>query len=193
MTGGGHEELDRLSDEALLARLTDGSERAFTALYRRHQGRIYRFAYGMTGSPAIAEEVTQEVFLAVLNGRCQYNGSRGALPAFLMGVARNQTLRLAGRDNRYVELAEGDEPGTSSDAALDLVRHQTIEAVRKAVLALPEVYREVIAMCDLEEMDYAAAAMALGCPVGTVRSRLHRARAMLAEKLAAADVSRSLP
>ena len=76
-----------------------------------------------------------------------------------------------------LELAVDDDP------LLDLTHREGIEALRRAVQALPRRYREVVVLCDLEEVDYADAAIALGCPIGTVRSRLHRARALLLEKL----------
>jgi RNA polymerase sigma-70 factor (ECF subfamily) len=106
------------------------------------------------------------------------------LSSLLIGVARNQVLRLIEKDRRYAEdLAGGEHPSEGSDALSDLARQEKVEAVRQAVLSLPPNYREIVAMCDLEEMDYLEAAEALGCPLGTVRSRLHRARAMLSEKL----------
>ena len=75
--------------------------------------------------------------------------------------------------------------GTSidHDALADLMHREGIEALRRSVLALPRRYREVVVLCDLEEVDYGEAALVLGCPIGTVRSRLHRARALLLEKL----------
>jgi RNA polymerase sigma-70 factor (ECF subfamily) len=69
----------------------------------------------------------------------------------------------------------------------DLAQNERVETLRKAVLALPPAYREVLVLCDLHERDYAEAASALGCAVGTVRSRLHRARALLAEKMRAGE------
>jgi len=69
------------------------------------------------------------------------------------------------------------------DPLLDLTRREGIDTLRRAVQALPRRYREVVVLCDLEEVDYADAAAALGCPIGTVRSRLHRARGLLLEKL----------
>ena len=72
-----------------------------------------------------------------------------------------------------------------ADALANLTREEALEAVRQAVLALPTHYREVVVLCDLEEMDYANAAAALGCSIGTVRSRLHRARGLLMAKLRA--------
>ncbi len=182
-----------LSDEHLLTRLSAGCEESFTTLYGRHQGRVYRFALEMSGSPAIAEEVTQEVFLGLLNGGVRHDPARGRLSSLLMGVARNQVLRLLRRDARYEpDPVEGERPGREADALAKLTRREAIESVRQAILSLPPNYREVVALCDLEEMDYGEAAEALGCPVGTVRSRLHRARAMLTEKLRSAPATRRL-
>jgi len=67
----------------------------------------------------------------------------------------------------------------------DLTRGEGVESLRKAILALPPHYREVVVLCDLNEMDYAGAAEILGCAVGTVRSRLHRARELILKKLCA--------
>ena len=178
-------DLEDVSDESLLTRALEGSQECFTALYRRNQGRIYRFALEMSGSEAIAEEVSQEVFLAVLNGKCTYDPGRGRLSPFLMGVARNQVLRHLAKNGRYMAMPEHEfDEAVGTNLASDLTRQETIESVRQAVLSLPESYREVVAMCDLEEMDYTEAAEALQCPVGTVRSRLHRARELLGRKLA---------
>ena len=160
-----------------------GCEESFVTLYRRHQARIFRFALAMCGSEAHAEEVAQEVFMAVLKGDLKYDPSRGRLSALLIGVARNHVLRLLRRDSRYQGNSLPDQPAEAPDALSDLARRETIRNVRQAVLSLPEDYREVLVLCDLEEMDYAEAAEALGCPVGTIRSRLHRARGLLSGKL----------
>jgi RNA polymerase sigma-70 factor (ECF subfamily) len=182
-----------LRDDDLLRRMIAGDEEAFTVLYRRRQGGIYRFALHMSGTPSIAEEVTQEVFLVLLREARQFDPQRGSVSAFLFGIARNHVLRCLERDRRYVALAgDGEQelpraiegawaaPGNFVDG---LMRAETIELVRRAVLALPANYREAVVLCDLEEMDYREAAQALGCAVGTVRSRLHRGRALLLEKL----------
>ncbi len=127
--------------------------------------------------------------MTLLRSDCGFNPERGTLSGYLFGIARKQALRLLERGRVDVAI-EGD----SEDAALpelsvdddpleDLTHHESIEALRRAVAALPRRYREVVALCDLEEIDYADAAAALGCPIGTVRSRLHRARALLFEKL----------
>jgi RNA polymerase sigma-70 factor (ECF subfamily) len=106
--------------------------------------------------------------------------------AFLYGVARNHVLRVLERNRPGLPLDdEIEHPGAGGDALAALTREEMLRSVRQAVLALPAHYREVVVLCDLEEMEYAEAAAALGCAVGTVRSRLHRARGLLMEKLRA--------
>jgi len=182
------------SDEDLLRLTMAGDEEAFTSLYRRRQSSIYRFALHMSGSRPLAEDVTQEVFMTLIRDGARFDAERGSLAAFLYGVARNHVLRRIERDRMLVPLSDN---GDSDDAVMvdslmaegdplgDLTRNESIAAVRGAVLALPAHYREVVVMCDLHEMSYAAAAEVIGCAVGTVRSRLHRARALLVEKLRA--------
>ena len=173
------------SDDDLLRRMTAGDEDAFTALYRRHQGSVYRFALHMSGSTDVAEEVTQEVFMFLIRGVRQYDPKRGTLAGFLFGVARNHVLRRLERDRVYCEPPSGESSAVDDDTFASIVRNQRLECLRKALLALPEHYREVLVLCELEELDYARAAEALGCPIGTIRSRLNRARAMLAWRLRA--------
>lgn len=182
------------SDQDLLRLMMAGDEDAFTALYRRHQGSIYRFALLMSGSASVADDVTQEVFLALVNGGQRYDSTRGPLNAFLHGIARNQVLRGRRRDRGFSSLEEETEDGETSlvrnlasphDPLADIVRGEMVNAVRQAVLTLPARYREVVVLCDFQELSYAEAALALDCAVGTVSSRLNRARALLAERLRA--------
>ena len=195
---GGHQESMTLpqttSDDDLLRQMIAGDEDAFTELYRRRQGGVYRFALNMSGSEAIAEDVTQEVFIVLIREANNYDPRRGSLAAYLYGISRNHVLRRLERERLFVPFADGspDEeqstPATliaQGDPLGDLTRNEMIEAVRGAVLALPAHYREVVVLCDLHEMSYAEAADVIGCAVGTVRSRLHRARAMLIERLRA--------
>ena len=177
--------LETTSDGDLLRRMLAGSEPAFTALYRRYQGRLYRFAIHMSGNAAVAEEATQEVFLALLREGARYDSGRGSLEQFLYGVARKQVLRHLEKDRRRENEEDVAEMAGGDDVLGDLTRKETIGLLRKAVLSLPARYREVVVLCEMQEMDYASAAAVLGCAVGTVRSRLSRARALLAEKLRA--------
>jgi RNA polymerase sigma-70 factor (ECF subfamily) len=186
MTG----EAAEISDGELLERAAAGDEEAFTSLYRRRQGMVYRFALQMSGRRSVAEEVTQEVFLAVIRDAGRFDPARGSALSYLYGIARNQVLRRLERDRPYVAIPEEPESDAAQwtapeDTLGELTRSETIESIRRAVLALPSSFREVVVLCDLHEMSYAETAAALGCAVGTVRSRLHRARAMLLEKLKA--------
>jgi len=177
------------TDDELLFRLRNGDELAFVALYRRRQGAIYRFAMHMSGSPAAAEDITQEVFLALLREQCGYDRERGTLSGYLFGIARKLVLRQLERGRADVPLeVDPNEIAPRELAVIDdplagLTRHEAVDALRRAVQALPRRYREVVVLCDLEELGYAEAAVVLGCPIGTVRSRMHRARALLLEKL----------
>ena len=174
------------SDEKLLAQMLKGDEEAFTTLYRRRQGSIYRFALHMTRSFAVAEDVTQEVFLMLLESGRRFDSSRGTLLSFLYGIARNHILRRIEKDAREqpAQPAEIENCGDDTiDPINDLTRREAIETVRRAIVSLPPMYREVVVLCDLEDASYEDAAAALDCPLGTVRSRLSRARAMLAAKL----------
>jgi RNA polymerase sigma-70 factor (ECF subfamily) len=183
-------ELIELRDEQLLKMMRDGDEDAFTTLYRRRQGGIYRFVLEMSGSAALAEDVTQEVFMALIRESRGYDPTRGSLAAYLLGMARHHAVRLLKHDRTYVSMEEGARdggkplPSSPEDPQWAMSRQQSIEAVQQAILSLPEHYREAVILCDLNEMSYEDAASVLGCSVGTVRSRLHRGRALLIEKLA---------
>lgn len=191
---GNAELLDR-SDTELFEMLCAGNETAFLTLYRRRQGGIYRFALRMSGSESVAEDVTQEVFMHLMHGNGNFDASRGSLQAYLFGIARNQVLRRIERERAFLPInpANDDEEDRESplpegliathSPLMDLTRRETIESVRQAVLALPAHYREVVVLCDLHEMSYVEAAEVLGCAIGTVRSRLHRARGILVQKL----------
>jgi RNA polymerase sigma-70 factor (ECF subfamily) len=204
-----------INDDGLFRRMLAGDEEAFTLLYRRKHPAIYRFALHMSGNSAVAEDVTQEVFMTLVRDAKRFDPKRGTLGGFLFGIARNHVRKRWERDRRSVPLpdetgekghagfkvmsgsasgngtgANGNGAGsrnnvfaTAARAHDDLESLETVERVRQAIATLPENYREVVVFCELEEMGYEEAASALDCPVGTVRSRLHRARALLLEKL----------
>ncbi len=201
-----------LADALLLRRLAGGDEEAFAEVYRQKHPAIFRFALHMTGNSAVAEDVTQEVFMALIRDPKRFDPTRGSLGGFLFGVARNHLRKRWEQDRRLVSFdgdpddlrdtastgagfqraaggngANGSGNGRGAFAGApswdEFASIETIGRVRQAVGTLPENYREVVVLCELQEMSYEEAASALGCPVGTVRSRLHRARAMLVEKL----------
>lgn len=181
------------SDLDLLRLSMAGGEEAFAELYRRRQGGVYRFALQMSGSPEIAEDVTQEVFIVLIRTAERYDPDRGSLSAYLYGIARNYVLRKIEQDRPFIQLMEPADDGATHPAMIseadplgELTRNESIKSLREAILALPAHYREVIVLCELHEMSYLEAADVVGCAVGTVRSRLHRGRALLVEKLRAA-------
>ncbi|MGH9470888.1 MAG: RNA polymerase sigma factor [Terriglobia bacterium] len=183
------------TDYDLLARMRAGDESAFAEIYRRHQGKIYRFALHMTGSPAAAEDVTQEVFMALICQPERFDSLKGSLQAYLYGIGRNHALRHLERERGLIgsgETAIEESPAHSRlseseayDVLRDLTRQEMVKRVQEAVQSLPAIYREVVVLCDLQEMSYAEAAQVLASAAGTIRSRLHRARGLLLRKLQA--------
>ena len=174
-------ERGRAEEQKLLKRLQAGDERAFDTLYSRHMPPVYRYALRMTGSASDADDVVQDLFLALIRNARGYDPERGELRSYLYGLARRLILRRL-----PAELPTNDdtpEPAVEDDPFERLDLNQRLESVRAAVASLPASYREVVALCDLEELSYADAAVTIGCAVGTVRSRLHRARAMLLDRM----------
>jgi RNA polymerase sigma-70 factor, ECF subfamily len=182
---------DRVPDDELLTLVAAGDARAFTELFHRRQPDVFRFAVHMTASVATAEDIVQEVFLAVMRDAGRYEAGRATVAAWLCGIARNCVRQRLERDRRLMPADFGDgrdtltDDSAPADPLTGLLRAERIDTLRRTVQTLPVSYREAVVLCDLQEMSYADAAEVLGCPVGTVRSRLHRARAMLAARLSA--------
>jgi RNA polymerase sigma-70 factor (ECF subfamily) len=177
-------------DQELLRQLAQGKEAAFVSLYERYQGPLYRFVLHMSGNTATAEEITQETFMLLIGKPKGYEPEKGPLAGYLFGIARNLTRRSMQRsrldepiDDESFDAANAAALASDLDVLAELSHAELLEYLRKAVLTLPEQYREVVALCDLEEMSYGDAAAILECSPGTVASRLHRARAMLKTKL----------
>jgi RNA polymerase sigma-70 factor, ECF subfamily len=182
---------DQERDELLLRRAARGDEEAFTLLYRRHQAALYRFALRMSGNTWAAEEIVQDVFMTLMRDPKKYDATRGTLGGFLYGVARNRAMKYLERLPREVSLEERNGDGAGADIVLldastpatQAEKRERREQVRSAVLDLPPEFREAVVLCELEERSYEEAAQLAGCPVGTIRSRLHRGRALLMARL----------
>jgi RNA polymerase sigma-70 factor, ECF subfamily len=198
-------------DVELLRRLAAGDDDAFLEFYRRHQGGLYRYAMHMSGSPQSAADVVQETFLTLIRHTSKYDEEKGTPAAFLFGIARNHLRKLHEKEGRYVPLSDELGKGFSADGSGEsghfngnghspasaghadmivegLERAQISELLREAILTLPDHYREPVTLCDLEGKSYGEAAALLECPVGTVRSRLNRARSILLDKLRPARI-----
>lgn len=177
------------SDAELVDRMVRGDRDAFAALFGRHQATVFRFSKQMLGSREAAEDVTQEVFIALAQNGFRYDPSRGSLSTYLYGIARNLVLhyhkRNRARSEVEIDSLENDTSEalrTSIDPVDDLSRAQMRCRLRQAILKLPMHYREVIVLCELNSLSYEDAATIAGCPVGTIRSRLNRARQTLIER-----------
>jgi len=183
--------LEGLPEAELLRLAQAGNENAFLVLYERLKGGIFRYAFFMTNSNSAAEEVTQEVFISLLRDAGRYSEALGDLAGFAFGIARNLVRRIGRRERAFrplpdIETLENLPAGLVSepdDVPRQLVRAEAIESVRAAIASLPEHYRQAVVLCDLCEISYAEAASRLECAVGTVRSRLNRGHALLAQKL----------
>ncbi len=178
------------SDQELVELLARGDHRAFETVYARCRVPVFRFLLHMTGSREIADEVAQDAFLFLLRKPQAFDGNRGSLTGFLLGVARNlvrHTLRSA-PDEVPIEAETLRENDMALDEPLEspleaAIRQQSAAALQAALLQVPQPFREAIVLCDLEEMSYAEAAGALGIPIGTVRSRLYRGHIALVDIL----------
>ena len=165
-----------------------GDERAFTALYRRHQAAVYRFAWLLTGSAAQAADITQDVFVELLSAPNGYDAARGSLVAYLCGIARFRAYRTM--ESRMQSVDDFDalvEAHAAHDApALPcerLERSRALQTLYGAIRKLPPIFRDVLILVELQEMSYADTAAIAGIELGTVRSRLSRAKSRLAQLL----------
>jgi RNA polymerase sigma-70 factor, ECF subfamily len=172
-------EFERLRDRDLLGRFRAGDRDAFTEVYRAYHKPVFRFALLMTADQPGAVEVTQDVFIWLIHHPEEFDPSRGDLGSFLIGVARKLLQRRFYDQKRWIALEQIAEPASQ----VDWIGGHDVTRLRQAVQALPMRYREVVVLCELQEKTYEEAAASLACAVGTIRSRLHRARALLAKKL----------
>ena len=179
---------DHRSDDQLIENVAGGDPLALVTLFRRRRLELYRFALHMTGREATAEDITQEVFMTVMRDAARFDAARGSAISWLCGITRNLVRRRLERERFLQPLppdAETTLPASAegADPTGDLARAERVALVRRAVMSLPVRYREVVLLCDLHELSYSDAAAALNCAVGTVRSRLHRGRTLLADKM----------
>jgi RNA polymerase sigma-70 factor, ECF subfamily len=151
----------------------------FRAVFEQNKDAVYRFAWRMCGSPAVAEDIAQDVFLTLLRQPGRFDPARGALRSFLLAVARNLALKRWRDEHRWDELE--DEFATP---AIDLESQETADAVSAAVASLPPLQREVLILAQYEELSLEEIARAVDAEVGTIKSRLHRARENLRRMLA---------
>jgi len=152
----------------------------FKAAFDEHKDAVYRFAWRMSGSAAAAEDITQNVFVGFLQHPSRFDPTRGTLRAFLIGIARNLALKHWRAEHRFEPL--DDEAMVAEPVDPD--RGAVGDIVGRAVRALPPLQREVVILVEYEGLTLAEVARAVDADVGTVKSRLHRARENLRSALA---------
>lgn len=155
------------------------TEAEFRDTFEEHKDAVYRLAWRMCGSPAAAEDVTQEAFIVLLRHPDRFDPARGRMRTYLLGIARNLSLKHWRKEHRFEPL---DDDGIVE--SIDLERGEIGEIVGRAVRALPLLQREVLILAEYEELSLAEIAQAVDAEVGTVKARLHRARENLRRTLA---------
>jgi RNA polymerase sigma-70 factor, ECF subfamily len=167
----------------------------FQAAFDEHKDAVYRFAWRMSGSVAAAADITQDVFVSLLRHPNRFDPVRGTLRAFLLGIARNLALKHWRAEHRFEPLddeaaqtrvAQTRAAQTRAFVAepVDFERGEIGDIVGRAVRALRPLQREVVILAEYEGLTLAEIARAVDADVGTVKSRLHRARENLRRTLA---------
>ena len=174
-------------DTHYMAQLAAGDATALQPLYEKHGRALLRFSAAMCRSRQVAEDLVHDTFVALLHEPCAFDPALGSVYGYLCGVLRHRVSRHYRQERRWVALDTEDEsaepPSPTNTPADEIARSEETAAFRRAMLELPLPHREIIALCDLEELPYATVAHILQVPIGTVRSRLHRARALLSIRL----------
>jgi RNA polymerase sigma-70 factor (ECF subfamily) len=173
-----------LDDRALVEEFRRGDQAAFSELMRRHEERIFALALRMTGNRADALDATQDTFILAFRKADMWRGD-SAYGTWLYRVGINACLDLLRKKKREAlpegEPREEDESRYGAPGVEETVT--TRMAVRDALAALPEDYREAVAMHDLGGIPYQEIARLTGAEIGTVKSRISRGRARLARLL----------
>jgi len=181
-----------------------GSQREFERLFQRSQRRAYNLAYRLTGNATDAEDVTQDAYVRAWHNFASYDASR-SFEGWLFRIITNRVIDLRRRQKRVPMYSldtpvHGDEDGqplAHEFAAPDSDPEQIVigpimeERLQMALAALPDDYRAAILLCDVEQRSYQEIADSMHCAIGTVRSRIHRARVMLRKHMETGASGRS--
>lgn len=186
--------IERDSDEALVASARNGDFAAFETLFERHRNLVYRFVYQMSNRRDDAEDLTQEVFVRAYQNLHRYR-DEAKFTTWLLRIATNLATDRARMANRRQALENQESGaqgalawmtvGATEDPVENLEHDRRIEAVKRALSALPDHHRNVIVLRDIEEMDYKDIAVTLNCTVGGAKLRVLRARRALRDRVTA--------
>lgn len=171
----------------LLTRAAEGDTEAFRVLFEAHRDRVFQLAWRLTGTRDVAEDVAQECFLGLIRHPGRFDARRGSLRQYLYGTVRNlvrQRWQLSGREIPLDDDPDAGPPAQLAMASERIENGEVSDAVQAAIARLPILQREALVLFEFEELSLEEVAAVAGCDPGTVKSRLHRARARLRRVLA---------
>jgi RNA polymerase sigma-70 factor, ECF subfamily len=177
----------RTQEAELLVKASRGDEAAFLVLYERHRTPVFRFACRLLGSAPLAEDVTHDCFVSVMRKPELYQPELASLRTYLCAAARNLAFKQLKRRGHETTVEDPPEPPTTNATPEPLQRvldGEVVEHVRQAVETLPPLQREAVILFEYHEMSLADIALVAETDVGTIKSRLHRARQRLKRTLA---------
>ncbi len=177
---------EQITDERLLQQAASGDETAFQILYERYRDGIFRFAYRLIGSVEAAEDVTHDCFLSLIREPGRYDPERASLRTYLYAAARNLALKqfnYFSRATAFDELSEQPESSSSDGPMRQVLDSELSSQVEKAIAGLAPLQREALVLFEYEELSLAEIAAVVGTDVGTVKSRLFRARETMRQRL----------
>ena len=177
---------EQITDERLLQQAASGDESAFQILYERYRDGIFRFAYRLIGSVEAAEDVTHDCFLSLIKEPGRYDPERASLRTYMYAAARNLALKqfnYFSRATAFDELSEQPESSSSDGPMRQVLDSELSSQVEKAIAGLAPLQREALVLFEYEELSLAEIAAVVGTDVGTVKSRLFRARETMRQRL----------
>ncbi|MDQ4123888.1 MAG: RNA polymerase sigma factor [Acidobacteriota bacterium] len=184
--------MNKIIEDSLIKKIALGDEAAFNEIYFRHRNRVFGFIYRMTVNKTLAEDITHETFMVLIEHPERYQAELGgSLLTFLCAIARKQVMNhLRRKHNGDVWLDEFEnfdfaEDETKGNPLANLLSRELAAQIDACVSALPPLQREVIVLREYEELSYEEIARVTESELGAVKARLHRARQTLAKQLAA--------
>jgi RNA polymerase sigma factor (sigma-70 family) len=174
-------------DETELIRASqEGDLDSFNQLVRTYEKMAFNLAYRMLGSPQAAEDATQEAFLSAWKNIRRFRG--GSFKAWVMQITANACRDELRRNKRHpvvpLESLPYDPPAVSAESPEDYaVRMETSECVQRGLATLSRDKRMAVVLCDIQGLSYEEVARAMGCSLGTVKSRINRGRSQLRDYL----------
>jgi RNA polymerase sigma-70 factor (ECF subfamily) len=173
---------DRTTDELLLRRAGDGDQTAFVQVYERHRDAIFRFAYRLSGSVELAEDITHDSFLGLMKKPENFIPGRATLRTYLFASVRNlwlKQLRKVGREAALDDFGDDQFVAMGREPLRRLMDNELSLKVQEAVSSLPPLQRETLVLFEYEGLALSEIASLVGADIGAVKARLHRARERL--------------